>query len=180
MRRSHSEAVGFLRRSSWVIVAVKPLVVQKRMANRGRALEDLLETVFNSDPETCMFRQANRVVLLRDGKAFPQKGAPVDFVGVIKGVPVAVECKETKRSRLPLNKSRFPPKEIAALLEFAEKGGRSFVVAAFWKHGTMAVYGFESFKELLKIKKSVALEDADSVLPLEESKKVIRVLSALF
>jgi len=145
------------------------------LGNRGRALEDLLEAAFDSDSETCMFRQSNRIVLLRDGRAFPQKGAPVDFVGVVRGVPVVVECKETKANRLPLNKSRFPENEITALQRFSDSGGSSFVVAAFWKHNRIAVFSFRTFKGLMSYRKSVYPEDADVVFPVSKVKKITEV-----
>lgn len=69
--------------------------MQPIQANRGRALEDLLEAVFTgAGPTVKMFRQSNKWVPLRSGKAFPHKGAPTDFVGVISGIPVAVECSQ--------------------------------------------------------------------------------------
>lgn len=149
---------------------------QVNLANRGRALEELLEFVFNSSPGVCMFRQANRIVLLRDGRAFPQKGAPVDFVGVINGVPVAVECKETSGGSIHLGKYRFPDSEIHALESFYKSGGRSYVVGAFWKRDVLAVYGFRSFfKHLSSGKKSLVPEDADAVLPVEDVGEIVKV-----
>ncbi|MFY9273612.1 MAG: hypothetical protein WAO37_11510, partial [Thermacetogeniaceae bacterium] len=71
-------------------------------ANRGRTFEDLIELAFERTPGAKMFRQANLWIPLRNGKAgaFPKKGAPIDFVGVIDGVPVAVECKENQTKRI--------------------------------------------------------------------------------
>lgn len=146
------------------------------LGNRGTVLEELLETIFDADSNACMLRQANRIVLLRNGTAFPQKGAPIDFVGVIKGIPVAVECKETKINRLPLNKSRFPQKEIDALQRFYEAGGNSFVVAAYWKHDCLAVFSYKTFEKLLKTQKSASHKDADAVFPVGKVKKITEVL----
>ncbi|MGB9791755.1 MAG: Holliday junction resolvase RecU [Thermacetogeniaceae bacterium] len=150
---------------------------QVNLANRGRALEELLEHVFDSSPGVCMFRQANRIVLLRDGRAFPKKGAPVDFVGVINGIPVAVECKETFDGSIYLGKSRFPDSEIHALESFYKAGGRPYVVGAFWKRNILAVYGFRSFSKILSSgKKSLIPEDADVVLPVEDAGEIVKVL----
>jgi len=46
-----------------------------------------------------MFRQANLWIPLRNGKAgaFPKKGAPIDFVGVIDGFPLRWSVKKIKQ-----------------------------------------------------------------------------------
>ena len=138
-------------------------------ANRGRALEELLEIVFNgAGPGAKLFRQANRWVPLRGGKgAFPHRGSPVDFVGVIRGVPVVVEAKETNSLRLPTNNSRFPLKEVLALADFERAGGRAFVIAAFWKKELLAVYTVETLLGAVGSRRSLRPEEADTVLPLE-------------
>lgn len=136
-------------------------------SNRGRALEDLVERAFDSDPGSKMFRQNNKLVILRDGTAFyPKgKGAPVDFVGVVKGIPVAVECKETGSSRLSLAESRFPEREKKALEEFERAEGRSFVVAAFWKEDLLAVFTVDA----LRGRKSLPLKEAAFTLPASQA-----------
>lgn len=148
--------------------------MQSIQANRGRALEDLLEAVFDgAGPRVKMFRQNNKWVPLRSGKSFPYKGVPVDFVGVVSGIPVAVECKETAGKSLPLNSSRFPEKEVRALREFSEAGGQAFIVAAFWEVDSLAVYRFESFHRFwLQYKAGgragLRLDDADAWVPLAD------------
>lgn len=146
-------------------------------ANRGRALEDLLEAVFASldvtfadaVPGAKMFRQSNKWVPLRSGGAFPHKGAPVDFVGVIMGIPVALECKETAASTFSLHPSKFPEKEIRSLQVFSQAGGRAFVIIAFWKVESLAVFKFETLYGLwLKCQEggraSLRPGDADAVI----------------
>jgi recombination protein U len=136
-------------------------------SNRGRALEDLVERAFDSDPGSKMFPQNNKLVILRDGTAFYQKGkgASVDFVGVIKGIPVAVECKETSSSRLPLSESRFPEREKEALEEFERAEGRSFVVAAFWKENLLALFTVDA----LRGRKSLSPKEAAFTLPVSQA-----------
>jgi recombination protein U len=130
-------------------------------ANRGRALEDLLERVFESaGPGVFMLRQHSRWVPWRGG-AFPQKGAPLDFVGVVRGVPVGIECKETSQPRFPLTLSRFPPKEREALARFALAGGAAFRVVAFWREGLLAVYSWPKLEKVLGARRSLKAEDAD-------------------
>lgn len=136
-------------------------------SNRGRALEDLVERAFDSDPGSKMFLQNNKLVILRDGTAFRPKGkgAPVDFVGAMRGVPVAIECKETSSSRLPLTESRFPEREKAALEEFEKAGGRSFIVVAFWKEDLLAVFTVDA----LRGRKSLPPKEAAFTLPASQA-----------
>jgi len=156
---------------------MRRLPAVRSLANRGRALEELLELLFSSaGPDVCMFRQANRVVLLRNGRAFPKEGAPLDFVGVISGVPVAVECKEVSGGRLSLGPSRFPEKEVDALRTFSEAGGRSYIVAAFWKYGVLGILSFKSFVELRSAgRKSLTSQDADFVLPARDAGQIVEI-----
>lgn len=119
-------------------------------ANRGKILEDLVEKSFrdaflNGLP-VWVQRQNNKWAPKRgSGKAVPVRGrgSPVDFIGSVLGVPVALECKEYRNgSRLSLNESRFPEKEISALRDFESVGGRGFVIAAFRESDTLALYPF--------------------------------------
>ncbi len=139
------------------------------LANRGCAFEDLIEGVFEKTPGVKMFRQSNKWIPLQGGRtgAFPKKGAPVDFVGVIDGVPIAIECKEIQSKRISLGEKRFPEKEIDALEEYELAGGKSFVFVAFWLEGNIAIYEFESFFSYCKSsKKSLTSQDANSILPV--------------
>jgi len=116
------------------------IVVQ---ANKGRVLEDLIELALANVPGMKLFRQANIWVPLRGGRqgAFPFKGAPVDFVGAVNGIPVALECKEVGRGkRLSLTGHRLPVKEIEAMREFEEAGGRAFLLVAFWQENVLSAY----------------------------------------
>ncbi|RJX20367.1 MAG: hypothetical protein C4570_03925 [Ammonifex sp.] len=136
-------------------------------SNRGRALEDLVERAFDNDPGSKMFHQNNKTVILRDGTAFYQKGkgAPVDFVGTVRGIPAAVECKETSSSRLSLAESRFPEKEKKALEEFERAEGRSFIVVAFWKEDLLAVFTVDA----LRNRKSLSPKEAAFTLPVSQA-----------
>ncbi|SMB96248.1 Recombination protein U [Thermanaeromonas toyohensis ToBE] len=131
-------------------------------ANRGRPLEELIERAFAGLPGVQLFRQVNVWVPLKGGKrgAFPARGAPVDFVGAVHGVPVALECKEVaKGERFPLNGSRLPEKEVQAMKSFEEAGGRSFLLVAFWEPGLLAVYPFGTVEaEIASGSRSLSVE----------------------
>jgi penicillin-binding protein-related factor A (putative recombinase) len=148
-------------------------------ANRGRVFEDLIEMAFDRTPGAKMFRQANLWIPLRNGKAgaFPKKGAPIDFVGVIDGVPVAVECKENQSKRISLGLKRFPLKEINALKEFEEAGGKSFVFVAFWQENVIAIYDFQVFYWYWNSgRKSLTSQDTDYILPVNKVMNIKKYL----
>lgn len=128
-------------------------------ANRGRSLEDLVEQYLADAPGIKLFRQVNRWVPLAGGaRAFPLKGAPVDFVGAVRGIPVALECKEVSRgTRFPLTESRLPAKEIRAMREFENAGGRAYLLVAFWEKDLLSLYPFPFLENALtKGRKSLA------------------------
>lgn len=133
-----------------------------RQANRGRPLEELIERLLAGISGVQVFRQVNVWVPLKSGRrgAFPARGAPVDFVGAIYGVPVALECKEVaKGKRFPLNESRLPEKEVRAMKSFEEAGGRSFILVAFWEPGLLAVYPFRTVEaEIASGSRSLSME----------------------
>ena len=134
------------------------------LANRGRALEELVEAACLAamkDGFACVIRQNPRCVLLGGGKsAFPISGAPVDFLGVVRGRGVALECKEvSKGGRLPLNPSRFPEKEVEFLRAFERAGGFAFVVAAFRQHQKTVVVPFRAVSGLIGLLPSISLSE---------------------
>ncbi|MGB4216513.1 MAG: Holliday junction resolvase RecU [Thermacetogeniaceae bacterium] len=146
-------------------------------ANRGRTFEDLIELAFERTPGAKMFRQANLWIPLRNGGAFPKRGAPVDFLGVIDGIPVAVECKENQSKRISLGPKRFPLKEINALKEFEEAGGKSFVFVAFWQENVIAIYDFQIFYWYWDSgRKSLTSQDTDYILPINKVMKIKKYL----
>lgn len=94
-------------------------------ANRGRTLEELFELVV-AGKDYCYFQKQHNLWVPWKGGAFPATGSPIDFIGVVKGVPVAVECKEVQGNRFPF--SRLPQKEFSALDRFEKAGGKAFLV----------------------------------------------------
>jgi len=153
-------------------------------ANRGRALEDLLEMVFESaGPRVKMFRQNNKWVPLRNGGRFPAKGAPVDFVGTIAGMPVAVEAKEVASGhRFPLNEQRMPQKELDALLRFTAAGGAAFIVVAFWSMDILAVWPAEAIVDYRDrmARKSLTPEDTRTALFVHNLRLLPKTLVAYY
>ncbi|MDP9750371.1 MULTISPECIES: Holliday junction resolvase RecU [Thermoanaerobacter] len=130
---------------------------------KGGALEELIESL------AVQLRLSGQGIILKqnvlwinyNGRVFPKKGAPVDFLGVIKGIPVALECKETTSDRIQLTESHFPEKEKAFLQDFEKAGGKAFLVFAFWKHNSIYVVQYKSFSQFTR--KSIRNEDVQKI-----------------
>ncbi|WXJ79008.1 Holliday junction resolvase RecU [Moorella thermoacetica] len=123
-------------------------------ANRGRALEDLIE--FSNE----RYRRAGKAVIhrvpaawlpIRDGRgrivsAKIEKKAAVDFIGHVlvpggRALPLAFEAKEvSKGRRWPL--SRLEEHQYQYLADCARTGAAAFVLIAFWELGRFFILPF--------------------------------------
>jgi recombination protein U len=127
---------------------------------KGSALEELIENLavqLKLSGQGILLKQ-NVIWVNYGGSVFPKRGAPVDFLGVVKGVPVALECKETTSDRIQLSESHFPEKEKAFLSDFEKAGGRAFLIFAFWKHNSIYIIPYRKFIQYDK--KSITNETA--------------------
>ena len=90
---------------------------------------------------------------------------------------MAVECKENQSKRISLGPKRFPLKEINALKEFEEAGGKSFVFVAFWQENVIAIYDFQIFYWYWDSgRKSLTSQDTDYILPINKVMKIKKYL----
>lgn len=127
---------------------------------KGGALEEFVENL------AVQLRLSGQGVLLKQnvlwinygGKVFPKKGAPVDFLGVVKGIPVALECKETTSDRIQLTESHFSGKEKAFLADFEKARGKAFLIFAFWRCNSIYLVKYKNFMQFNK--KSITGEEA--------------------
>ncbi|NYE57136.1 Holliday junction resolvase RecU [Carboxydothermus ferrireducens] len=117
-------------------------------ANRGRAFEELFELAV-AGKKYCYFQKQHNLWIPYAGKAFPAKGSPIDFIGVVKGIPVAVECKEVTGDRFPL--SRLPRKEFDALKKFQRAGGKSFLAVMNKKDEQFSLIPFGEVEERYRL-----------------------------
>lgn len=130
---------------------------------KGGALEELIENL------AVQLRLSGQGILLKqnvlwvnyNGRVFPKKGAPVDFLGVVKGDPIALECKETASDRIQLTESHFSEKEKAFLQDFEKAGGKAFLIFAFWKHNAIYLVQYKDFVQFNK--KSITSRDAQKI-----------------
>jgi recombination protein U len=110
-------------------------------ANRGRALEDLVDLVLAGYEERGI-ALVRRVpdpwrVVRRGGRvvgAFPARKGLVDYLGVWRGVPVAFDCKETGGV---LSFSKLPAHQLEFLERWACQGGLAALLVRFWRRGAV-------------------------------------------
>lgn len=135
-------------------------------ANRGRALEDLIEL------SNERYRKAGIAVIhhvpaawlpLRDScgrivSAKIEKKAAVDFIGHIatesgRALPVAFDAKEvSKGTRWPL--SRLEEHQFRYLADCARTGAAAFVLIAFWEYDKFFVLPFIALEEKVRAYRS--------------------------
>lgn len=130
---------------------------------KGGALEEFVENIaiqLRLSGEGILLKQ-NVLWINYGGKLFPKKGAPVDFLGVIKGIPTAIECKETTSDRIQLSESHFSEKEKAFLSDFEKVGGKAFLIFAFWKHNSIYIVPYKNFVQYDK--KTITNETAKTL-----------------
>lgn len=131
-------------------------------ANRGRALEDLIElsneryrkagiAVIHHVPAAWLpiRNSCGRIV-----SAKIEKKAAVDFIGHIttesgRALPVAFDAKEvSKGARWPL--SRLEEHQFRYLADCARTGAAAFLIIAFWEYGKFFLLPFASLEEKVR------------------------------
>lgn len=104
---------------------------------RGTALEKLIEFTNARYLDLGLARVDKiatpiKIIELEDGhitKAFFEKPSTVDFVGVIQGMFVAFDAKETESSSLPLQ--NIHPHQVNYMEDVQAQGGLAFLIVHF-------------------------------------------------
>jgi recombination protein U len=106
--------------------------------HRGDALEDiiLLTNEYYRNNHYGLIDKANTPVKVVEidhsgiiTKGFFEKKSTVDFIGLIQGVAVAFDAKETNLKSLPL--SNIHQHQVDYMTEFNHQGGLSFILVHF-------------------------------------------------
>jgi len=133
--------------------------MKRNTANRGRALEELVELSnerYRQEGLAVIHRVPAAWLPIRDGRgrivsAKIEKKAAVDFIGhaLVPGgraLPLAFEAKEVSRGRRwPL--SRLEEHQFRYLADCARTGAAAFVLIAFWEYGRFFVLPFPVLEE---------------------------------
>ena len=112
----------------------------KSRGHRGDILEELIEWThtYYHQLGLCRIDKVStpvKVVSI-DGqgmitKAFFEKKSTIDFIGIIQGVCVAFDAKETNLKSLPL--SNIHEHQLAYMRDISKQGGLSFLIVHFKK-----------------------------------------------
>ncbi len=74
--------------------------------------------------------QEKRVITL----AYFDQKSTIDYVGVVQGIPICFDAKETSKNFLPI--SNIHPHQIAFMRDFKEQEGEAFLIVYFKKYDT--------------------------------------------
>ncbi len=104
---------------------------------------------------------------------FEQKST-VDYMGVVQGIPICFDAKETNRTFLPMQ--NIHPHQIDFMEQFEKQGGIAFLLVNFAKYCEYFYYPFESLKEKWNIaqnggKKSISYDSFDKKLLVKSKNK---------
>jgi len=98
-------------------------------------------------------------------------GGAVDFLGVIRGVPVAIEAKSCRGTRFAL--SRVTDKQVQFMKNWEAAGGRAFLLVRFGYRAVQAVaVPYSRLEQWLSSgKKSITIRDIPSLIEVPRSHK---------
>lgn len=110
-----------------------------------------------------------KIIELQDGyitKAFFEKPSTVDFVGIIQGMFVAFDAKETEASSLPLQ--NIHPHQLEYMEDVRAQGGLAFLIVYFKRHD-------EYFMVPLSVLQDFYYDDEAKRIPYKEMSRCIPI-----
>jgi recombination protein U len=155
-----------------------PLTVWKSHGLRGDALESLLLKT-NDYYRTKQLARIDKihvpvkvVELSEKGlitKAYFEKKSTIDFQGVIQGVGVAFEAKETHQKSLPLY--NIHEHQVDFMRDFDAQGGLTFIIVHFKFNDTYFLIPFEVVSHYYRVKtrKSIPFSAMNPAYKIEVS-----------
>jgi recombination protein U len=114
------------------------MTVWRTRGHRGDALEDLLllTNEYYKNHQYALIDKAStpiKVVEIDQGgmitKGFFEKKSTVDFIGIVQGIPVAFDAKETDLKNLPLY--NIHEHQVTYMKDFTHQGGLAFIIVHF-------------------------------------------------
>jgi recombination protein U len=76
--------------------------------------------------------------------AYFEQKSTVDYIGIVQGVAICFDAKETTKTALPL--SNIHQHQIVFMENFIKQGGEAFFIVYFKKHDTYFLTPFEHIK----------------------------------
>ncbi|MDK2867191.1 MAG: recombination protein [Clostridiales bacterium] len=152
----------------------------KSRGHRGDVLESLIEWThtYYHQLGLCRIDKVSTPVKVVDidnqgmiTKAFFEKKSTIDFIGIVQGVCIAFDAKETNLKSLPL--SNIHPHQIEYMRDISVQGGLAFIIvhfkfndtyflvpyemiAAYYEHPTKKSIPFKALPDDFKIQKERA------------------------
>ncbi|MDO4753961.1 MAG: Holliday junction resolvase RecU [Bacillota bacterium] len=141
---------------------------------RGTALEKLIEFTNTRYLEFGLGRVDKiatpiKIVELDNGmitKGYFEKPSTVDFVGIIQGVFVAFDAKETEAASLPLD--NIHPHQVAYMEDIKKQGGLAFLIVHFKRYDEYYLIPLETLQEYY-------YDDDIKRIPYKEMQRCIRI-----
>ena len=122
--------------------------------HRGDALEEiiLLTNEFYRNHHYAIVDKASTPIKVVDidsngliTKGYFEKKSTVDFIGVVQGLAISFDAKETNLNSLPF--SNIHLHQIEYMKEFTFQGGLSFILVHFKKYNEYYILPFEIIEE---------------------------------
>ncbi len=147
------------------------MTVWKTRGLRGSELEELIDLTlefYKRQSLACIDKIATPIKVVEIDKSgvitkgFFDKKSTVDYIGVIQGVPVAFDAKETNLKSFPL--SNIHPHQMDYMYDFTKQGGLAFFIIYFKQYDSFHLLPFDDLKTLYdnaqqkKARKSIPYE----------------------
>ncbi|MBC7959511.1 MAG: Holliday junction resolvase RecU [Vallitaleaceae bacterium] len=81
--------------------------------------------------------------------AYFEKRSTVDYIGVVQGIPICFEAKETTKEGLPLQ--NIHEHQITFMADFERQEGVAFIIVFFAKYSEYYYLPFETLKSYVSI-----------------------------
>lgn len=104
-------------------------------------------------------------------RGFFEKKSTVDFIGIIQGVFVAFDAKETALPRLPLN--NIHPHQMDFMEDVIQQGGIAFLIIHFTQQDQYFLMSYELLRKHMdhSTKKSIAYRDMREAIEISYDAK---------
>lgn len=155
---------------------------------RGTALESLIEFTNARYHDLGLARVDKiatpiKIMELEDGhisKAFFEKPSTVDFVGIIQGMFVAFDAKETEAVSLPLN--NIHPHQVNYMEDIKAQGGLAFLIVHFKRYDEYYLISLEMLQKYYYDEqiKRIPYREMSKCIPIElDDTGLLRYIDAL-
>lgn len=148
-----------------------------KRGHRGDALEDLLTFTheYYHSLNLCRIDKISTPVKVVEidhlgsiTKGFFEKKSTVDFIGIIQGVFVAFDAKETHLKNLPLK--NIHPHQVEYMKDISQQGGLTFIITHFKFNDTYFILPYEIIDQYFYREKRKSIPYEAMMEPLEIKK----------